>query len=59
VDVEISPEPSEQERRAILAVLAVERRADAPSRWRQSEFDELGGDAFAQERGGDAGVVEP
>jgi hypothetical protein len=59
VDVDITPEPSEQERRAILAALALEALPDGQSRWRESGFDELRGDALAQEPGGDAGVVEP
>jgi hypothetical protein len=37
VDVEISPEPSEKERQAILGALAAEARAaEPPSPWRQA-----------------------
>jgi len=37
VDVEITPEPSEEERQAILAALELERRPfDAPTPWRQA-----------------------
>jgi hypothetical protein len=37
MDVEITPEPSEEEREAILAALERERRAVAPpSPWRQA-----------------------
>jgi hypothetical protein len=37
VDVEISPEPSEEERQAILAALAAEARVAAPpGPWRQA-----------------------
>jgi len=37
VDVEITPEPSEEERQAILAALELERRPfDASTPWRQA-----------------------
>ena len=59
--VEITPEPSEQERRAILEALeAASRRPPAyESRWRASALDDLRDGALAEESGGDSGVVEP
>jgi len=37
VDVEITPEPSEEERQAILAAIELERRqSEAPTEWRQA-----------------------
>ena len=59
--VEITPEPSGEERRAILEALeAVGRRPPAyQSRWRASALDDLRDGALAEESGSDAGVVEP
>jgi len=59
--MEITPEPTEDERRAILAALAAAERLPAAyaSRWRASALDDLRDGALAQERGSDPGVVEP
>jgi hypothetical protein len=66
VDAQISPEPTESERRAIAAALASEPGSAGPyaSRWRAAALDDLRGgdlssDAAAQELRGDAGIVEP
>ena len=58
---EITPEPSEDERRAIVAALdALEAPPDAyASRWRAAALDDLRDGALAEESGGDAGVVQP
>ena len=57
----IEPEPSEEERRAIVA--ALEHAEVVPvaytSRWRASALDDLRDGALAEERGRDARVVEP
>jgi hypothetical protein len=57
--VEISPEPSDEERKAILEALAEEdaERA-APSPWRVEGLGS-GGRAAAPESWRDAGIVEP
>ncbi len=60
-DIEITPEPSDEERRAITAALA---RVDAlppsySSRWRASALDDLRDDALAEQTRRDPGVVEP
>jgi hypothetical protein len=54
----IEPEPSAEERRAILAALVAVQAGPAAyaSRWRASA---LGDGALAEESGSDAGVVEP
>lgn len=62
MDVEITPEPSDEERSAILAALdlAEPRREQlCRSRWRASGLDELRGDAAPEDAWGDPGVVEP
>ena len=61
MNVEIKPEPSVEERRAILEALrAVGTRPPAyESRWRASALDDLRDGALAEESGGDSGVVEP
>jgi hypothetical protein len=61
VAVEITPEPNEDERRAILAALAAaEARPGAyTSRWRASALADLRDGALAEERGSDARIVEP
>ena len=66
MDVEISPEATESERRAIVAALGSEPGPPGPyaSRWRAAALDdlrdgELGSNAAAQELRGDAGIVEP
>ena len=57
--LEISPEPSDEERKAILEALAEEdaERA-APSPWRAEGLGS-GGRAATPQPWGDAGVVEP
>ena len=59
--VDIAPEPSEDERRAILAALEPTRFVPAAyaSRWRASALDDLRDGALAEQSGGDARVVEP
>jgi len=61
VDVEITPEPSDAERQAILASLdgAVSCPDPYVSRWRESGLDDLRGDASAEDAGRDARIVEP
>jgi hypothetical protein len=61
VGIEITPEPDEDERRAILAALAgaEARPAAYTSRWRAAALADLGDGALAEESGSDAGVVEP
>jgi hypothetical protein len=60
VETQIDPEPSEEERRAILVALAVEALPPAySSRWRASALDDLRDDALAEEPGREARVVEP
>jgi len=57
--VEISPEPSEEERRAILEALAQDdHEGTEPTRWRAEELGS-GGRAAAPQSWRDAGVVEP
>lgn len=60
MEVEVTPEPSALERRAILEALEdVDERSDAyESRWRASALSDLRDGAIAQESGSDAGVVE-
>lgn len=61
MDVEITPTPSEAERRAILSSLdgEVADRGAYASRWRESALDDLRGrDAPAEDAGRDARVVE-
>jgi hypothetical protein len=59
--IEITPEPSEDERRAILAALAAAEAVPAAytSRWRASALDDLRDGALAEQGRGDPGVVEP
>ena len=61
MDVKVEPEPSDDELRAILAALSETSgaAADYTSRWRASALDDLRGNAFAEEPGGDPRVVEP
>lgn len=60
MNVEITPEPSAEERRAILEALdgATARPAAYTSLWRASALGDLRDGALAEESGGDAGVVE-
>ena len=59
--IEITPEPDEDERRAILAALAGAEAAPGAytSRWRAAALADLRDGALAEESGSDAGVVEP
>ena len=60
--VEILPEPSEDERRALLEALAADRVREAAawrSRWREAALDDLRGDATTEDAWGDPRVVEP
>jgi hypothetical protein len=61
VAIEITPEPSEDERRAILAALMPADLVPAAytSRWRASALADLRDGALAEESGSDAGVIEP
>jgi hypothetical protein len=61
VAVEITPEPNEDERRAILAALAAAEAQPGAytSRWRASALADLRDGALAEERGSDARIVEP
>jgi hypothetical protein len=57
--VEISPEPSDEERQVILEALAEEdAESAAPSPWR-AEGLASGGRAAAPQTWRDAGIVEP
>ena len=60
MDLEIVPEPTPDEERAIRAALD---GGDAPrqheSRWRASTLEDLRGDAPLQDPGREARVVEP
>jgi hypothetical protein len=59
--IEIVPEPSPAERRAILAALESAPRSPVgpESRWWESALADLRYGASAQERGSDSRVVEP
>jgi hypothetical protein len=61
VNFEITPEPSEDERRAIVGALQAMKAGPAAyaSRWRSAALADLGDDPLTEERGSDAGVVEP
>ena len=57
--LEISPEPSDEERKAILEALAqVDAGTAAPSPWRAEGLGS-GGSAAAPQSWRDAGIVEP
>ncbi|HEX7309834.1 MAG TPA: hypothetical protein VF232_01530 [Gaiellaceae bacterium] len=60
MNVEITPEPSADERRAILEALdaANARPVAYASLWRASALADLRDGALAEESWGDAGVVE-
>ena len=59
--MEIDPEPSEDERRAILAALAAAEAEPGAyaSQWRAAALADLRDGALAEQSGSDAGVVEP
>ena len=61
MSVQITPEPSAEERRAILDALdEVDTRPGSyESRWRASALADLRDGALAEESGSDSGVVEP
>jgi hypothetical protein len=60
MDAQISPDPTESERRAIAAALGpAEPSGPYASRWRAAALDDLRGDAAAEELRSDARVVEP
>jgi hypothetical protein len=61
VAIEITPEPSEDERRAILTALESARPAFPAyaSRWRASALDDLRDGALAEDGRSDPRVVEP
>ena len=61
MELEITPEPSDEERRAIAAALARDDAATAAyrSRWRAAAVEDLRGDASAEDARRDARVVEP
>jgi hypothetical protein len=59
VAIEITPEPGEDERRAILAALEVHPAPPAyTSRWRASALDDLRDGALAEDGRSDPRVVE-
>jgi hypothetical protein len=60
MDAQISPDPTETERRAIAAAIGpVEPSGPYASRWRAAALDDLRSDASAEELRRDARVVEP
>ena len=61
MDLEVTPPPSDDERRAIATALAEADAAPAvyASPWRAAALEDSGDDPLAQEGGGDARVVEP
>ena len=60
MNVEITPEPTDEERRAILAALGAANTEPAgyASSWRASALADLRDGALAEESGSDARVVE-
>jgi hypothetical protein len=61
VEVEIRPEPNDEERKAILAALVRTDRQPAAysSGWSASALADLRDGSLAEEAGSDPGVVEP
>jgi hypothetical protein len=61
VDLEVTPPPSDDERRAIAAALAEADTAPAvyASPWRAAALEDSGDDPLAQQGGSDTRVVEP
>jgi hypothetical protein len=61
MDVEITPDPTPEERGAILeALAAAQARPSAyTSRWRDSALADLRDGALSEESRSDAGIVEP
>jgi hypothetical protein len=58
VDLEIEPEPTPEEERAIRAALADDDPPARRSRWAASALDDLRGDAPLQDPGREARIVE-
>ena len=60
MNLEITPEPTDEERRAILAALGAANTEPAghASLWRASALADLRDGALAEESGSDARVVE-
>ena len=60
MNIEITPEPTDEERRAILEALGAASAQPAvyASLWRASALADLRDGALAEESGGDARVVE-
>jgi hypothetical protein len=61
VNVDIKPEPTAEERRAIVAAMATLQTGPPAyaSRWRAWTAGDLGDDALTEESWSDPGVVEP
>lgn len=60
MDAQISPDPTESERRAIAAALGSPKPPGPyASRWRAAGLDDLDRDAAAEELWSDPHVVEP
>ena len=59
--LEIKPEPSDAERRAIVGAIQAPRVAPAAyeNRWRAAALDDLRDGSLAEESGSDARIVEP
>ena len=61
MDLDVTPPPSDDERRAIAAALAEAEAVPAvyASPWRAAALDGSGDDPLPQQGGSDARVVEP
>jgi hypothetical protein len=59
VDIEITPQPTEEERQAILRALELEREeADEPTPWRRAARSDVAEPAVFENRGSDPGVTK-
>jgi hypothetical protein len=60
MNIQVTPEPSPEERRAILAAFDQTNARPTPydSRWRASALSDLRDGALAEDAGSDPGVVE-
>jgi hypothetical protein len=60
MNIQVTPEPSPEERRAILAAFDQANARPAPydSRWRASALSDLRNGALAEDAGSDPGIVE-